>query len=160
MKIHIDQLEEGCILAKDILSASNKVLAYKKTIVTKHIKKALKAFLVYEVHVETFLEDGREFQPEGILKDDSIGVKEMKENKPVKTFHLLYIQAVMELKQLFTGWQSGTQVEIAKVRQVILPLVSELENRRRNVKALSVQQKRKLSLPSFYRSSFDECIFS
>ncbi|MGM7723379.1 HD-GYP domain-containing protein [Metabacillus sp. Hm71] len=128
MKIHINQLEEGCILAKDILSASNKVLAYKKTIVTEHIKHALKAFLVNEVHVENLLEDGRGFLPSGIQKEASNEEKEKVELTPVKTFHQLYNHAVMERKQLFTGWQSGTQIEIAKVRQIILPLISELKH--------------------------------
>jgi HD-GYP domain-containing protein (c-di-GMP phosphodiesterase class II) len=128
LRIYIDQLQEGCILSENILSATNKPLAYKKTIVNQHIKDALQAFLVREVEVEGLLANGKIFQPTYNLPEKPKVKEEKVETLPKKTFYQLYIEAVQEYKKLFIGWQSGSTLDISKVRQVILPLVDELDN--------------------------------
>lgn len=127
LKIHIAQLQTGCILAKNIFSVSNKLLAYKKTRVDQHIKEALQAFLVKEVEVEDFLDNGEVFQPQYKL-DENIHVMEGKSEIIYnKSFYQLYMDAVQSYKRLFINWQSGASLDIAKIRQIILPLVEEHE---------------------------------
>lgn len=128
MKIHISQLEEGCILSKPILSATNQPLAYKNTIITKHIKEALIAFLVKEVEVENILDNGREFKLAGYSNEqDETEDTVVEDSTLIKSFYHQYLEAVQAYKQLFISWQSGVQIDINKVRQAILPLVSEIE---------------------------------
>jgi HD-GYP domain-containing protein (c-di-GMP phosphodiesterase class II) len=142
VKIYIDQLKEGCILSKNIVSASNKLLAYKNTVVSKHIKEALQAFLINEIEVESVLEDGKVFQPSYMLEEKH-KVKEDKkiEREQSKSFYQLYNDTVLSYKQLFNGWQSGTLLDITKVRQVIIPLVSKLENHEEEILKLYLYSK-------------------
>lgn len=125
MKIHISQLQEGCILSKNILSTTNKPLAFKNTIVTEHIKNALNAFLIKEVEVENILDNGKEFKPT-FFEDEQEISDEVKEESFLKTFYQQYLEAVQAYKQLFISWQSGVLIDIGKVRQVIIPLVEKI----------------------------------
>lgn len=127
MKIQIEQLQEGCILLKDILSATNKPLAYKKTIITEHIIEVLKAFLINEVEVESTLKNGEKFQPFNIVEDTREAERHL-DTLDEKPFYQQYLETIKKFKQLFLGWQAGTPVDIGKIRNVILPLVSEMES--------------------------------
>lgn len=134
LKINIEQLQEGCILAKNIFSATNKPLAYKKTVVNQHIKDALRAFLINEIEVENILDDGKQFQPAHRLEESSEVIEEEKVGVlPKKSFYQLYIDGVQDFKQLYISWQSGSLIDIGKVRQVIIPLVIELEDHEEEV---------------------------
>lgn len=125
MKIHISQLQEGCILTDNILSATNQPLAYKNTIITKQLKEALQAFLIKEVQVANVLDNGKEFRP-SLYNDEQIKDIPKEEVTPHKTFYQLYLESVHTYKQLFLSWQSGGLIDIHKVRQVIIPLVDEI----------------------------------
>lgn len=133
MEIHINQLQTGCILAKNIFSVSNKLLAYKKTKVDQHIKEALQAFLVKEVEVEELLDNGGVFQPKYKLDENIHGIEGSSEIIHNKSFYQLYMDAVQSYKRLFINWQSGASLDIAEIRQIILPLVGELEEHEREI---------------------------
>ena len=133
LKIHIDQLQAGCILAKNIFSVSNKLLAYKKTKIDQHLKEALQAFLVKEVEVEDFLDNGEVFQPQYKLEENIHVIEKNLEIIHKKSFYQLYMDAVQCYKRLFIDWQSGASLDIAKIRKVILPLVEELEEHEREI---------------------------
>jgi HD-GYP domain-containing protein (c-di-GMP phosphodiesterase class II) len=141
VKIYIDQLKEGCILSKDILSASNKLLACKSTVVSKNIKEALQAFLINEVEVESILEDGKVFQPSYMLEEKHKVEDEKIEIEHSKSFYQLYNDTVLSYKQLYIGWQAGVLIDITKVRQVILPLVSKLEDHEEEILKLYLYSK-------------------
>ncbi|PMC35554.1 phosphohydrolase [Bacillus sp. UMB0899] len=124
MKIHITQLQEGCILTDHVLSATNRPLAYKNTIINKHLKDVLQAFLVKEVQVASVLENGKEFRPSFFEEDQVTDIS--KEEVIHKTFYQQYLQSVQAYKQLFINWQSGGLLDIHKVRQIIIPLVPNI----------------------------------
>jgi HD-GYP domain-containing protein (c-di-GMP phosphodiesterase class II) len=128
MRIHVEQLQEGCILSKNIISATNRPIAYKKTVINQHIKAALQAFLIKEVEVESLLVDGEKFRPDYYLDEIEKGIEENVEDVFDKSFYQLYLEAVSTLKQLYISWQSGALLDIAKVRQVIIPLVDMLKD--------------------------------
>jgi HD-GYP domain-containing protein (c-di-GMP phosphodiesterase class II) len=133
VRIHVEQLQEGCILSKNVLSATNKLLAYKKTVVDQHIKTALQAFLVKEIEVESFLANGEKFQPDYYLDENEKLMDHNTFTISEKSFNQLYVEAIKAIKQLFISWQSGALLDIAKVRQVIIPLVERLEGNEEDI---------------------------
>ena len=114
-------------MAKNVFSDSNKLLAYKRTEVDQHIKEALQAFLVKEVEVENLLANGEVFQSQSKLGEKVQVIGESPKVIHTKSFHQLYMDAVQCYKRLFIDWQSGASLDIARIRQIILPLVGELE---------------------------------
>jgi len=126
LKIHISQLKEGCILTDDVLSATNRPLAYKNTIITKRLKDVLQAFLVKDVQVANVLENGKEFKPFFFEEEEQVTENQKEKLTHHKPFHQHYLESVQAYKQLFISWQSGVLVDIHKVRKVILPLVEEI----------------------------------
>lgn len=124
LKIRVNQLIEGSILVDDVLSATNKPLILRNTVVTNHIIAVLNAFLIDEVEIQDPPVNGQEVQVEGEEKIH-IDRKEMGV-KVEQSFYKQYISAVNSYKQLYIGWQSGSQMDISKVRHIILPLVEEL----------------------------------
>lgn len=122
MKIHINQLQEGHILSKDLLSATKRPLAYKKTVVTQSIKEALQAFLIKEVDIEEYTDQDR-----GKVNSDGETESESQENI-TQGFYQVYTDAVLSYKHIFTSWQSGVLIDIGKVRQIIIPLLEKSQD--------------------------------
>lgn len=127
VRIHVEQLQDGCILSQNIISDTNRPLAYKKTVVDQHIKAALQAFLIKEIEVESFLDNGEKFQPDYFLDENEKVMDQMINTIVEKSFYQLYFEAVKTYKQLYLSWQSGALLDIAKVRQLIIPLVEKIE---------------------------------
>lgn len=123
MKVKPNQLELGCILAKDLISPSDQVLMRKKTVLTEDYIEVLNMFLVDSVEVEATLVDGQPFTPK-----EEIEPEEKKQTKKKKdSFMDLYLQAVQIYKKLFYSWQAGSKVDILQIRKIILPLLEKLE---------------------------------
>ncbi|KAA0546011.1 HD-GYP domain-containing protein [Bacillus sp. BGMRC 2118] len=118
MKIPITQLRDGCILSTDVTSLTNKPLIPKKTIInTKHMQ-LLQAFLINEVQVESTLVNGQPFRPYANV--DDIAVEDENENI---SFTAHYLKSVQAYKKIFLDWQSGSQIDIPKVRKFFIPLL-------------------------------------
>ncbi|MDX5475501.1 MAG: hypothetical protein LPK00_08170 [Bacillaceae bacterium] len=63
MLVKTGSLVEGCILAKNIKSLTNKPIITKNTILTAEHIKVLNSFLIEEVEVEPTLANGEPFLP-------------------------------------------------------------------------------------------------
>ncbi|MBM6616944.1 HD-GYP domain-containing protein [Bacillus suaedaesalsae] len=118
MKVPITQLREGCILSDDVTSLTNKPLIPKKTIINKQHIQLLQAFLINEIQVESTLVNGKPFRPYE-SHDDEL---ENDENANI-SFTAHYLKSVQEYKKIFQDWQSGSQVDIVKVRKFFIPLL-------------------------------------
>ncbi|WP_078543244.1 HD-GYP domain-containing protein [Litchfieldia alkalitelluris] len=118
MKVLVNQLKEGCILSKDVNSLSSKSLFPSKTVVTKQTIEILNAFLIHAVEVEGFLVNGVAFLPETKNENNNSELDSI-------SFYEMYLKVVNEYKQLFMNWQAGIQVEIGKVRELIIPLLEK-----------------------------------
>jgi len=123
LKIQINQLQKGSVISKNVFSATNKPLAYKDTIVTEGIIEALRAFLVSEVEIEDHYDSKKQTQHD--VSNASEKVNEILTSK--SDFYQSYIDAVQSYKSIYLGWQAGSPVDIGKVRQIILPLIGELQ---------------------------------
>ncbi|WP_010677443.1 HD-GYP domain-containing protein [Bacillus timonensis] len=119
MRVRTSQLQEGCILSNDIFSLTNNPIIPKKTVLSNEHIQVLQNFLVQDVHVEAFLITGEPFTPSELVEDIKVAEKE---SSIVED----YLKSVKEYKQLFQNWQAGSLVEVAKVRQIILPLFKRI----------------------------------
>jgi HD-GYP domain-containing protein (c-di-GMP phosphodiesterase class II) len=122
MKVKPNQLIEGCILADDILVETNQPIIRKNTILTPHLLKVIDVFLVDHVTVQSTLVDGTPFRPTEVIEelDEKTAIEEF--DQP---FIDLYLQSVQNYKQQFINWQSGTKVDVLKVRNIIVPLIEK-----------------------------------
>lgn len=124
MKVKPNQLQEGCILAKDVESNSNQALMRKKTVLYEDYINVLKVFLVEAVEVEATLIDGKPFMPKEVLDEEEKPSEVEYENK---SFMDLYLQAVQTYKKLFQSWQAGSKVDILIIRKTLLSLLEKLD---------------------------------
>ena len=126
--IHRNDLQIGKVVAEDIFSNTKYPIIYKNTQITHELLHVLKAFQIVKVPI--ILEENVQ-QPIG-LDTFSDHLEEIQATipKPVLTFEKIYHNAVEEFKKVFFDWESGSKIEITKVRNIILPLVDKvLEDR-------------------------------
>jgi len=116
------QLQEGCILAEDVVGKSNRVIVPKNTVLNAKLLIVLQKFLVDQVRVQSVLVDGGTFRPSGIVQEDVPKTKAT-DNKDILT---LYLEVVQQYKQMFQGWQAGLPVDIGKVRKMFMPLFEKV----------------------------------
>ncbi|WP_312859692.1 HD-GYP domain-containing protein [Peribacillus huizhouensis] len=109
-------LVAGCILSKDISGLTSYPLMNKKTILTEDLLEVLKAFFITEVSVEKTLVDGTKFTPREIIDDEGEGAQEN------SSFIADYLKAVQSYKRQFQNWQAGSAVDVAKIREIMIPL--------------------------------------
>jgi HD-GYP domain-containing protein (c-di-GMP phosphodiesterase class II) len=119
MKVHINQLREGCILSVDVTSLTNKPIIPKKTVLDKDKIKVLHAFLIKEVQIEPTLVNGNPFRPHEVIKEQD----EQIDLDLTVPFSSHYLKAVQEFKKVFQSWQAGIQVDIVKIRTFFIPLL-------------------------------------
>ncbi|HYK74705.1 MAG TPA: HD-GYP domain-containing protein [Pseudoneobacillus sp.] len=127
MRVKIAELQEGCILTKDIYSWTNKPIVAKKTVLTREVIDVLHAFLIKDVTVEKTLVNGMPFIPAEVIEDDKPKAIE-KTEKVIKSFIDLYLEAVQDYKKEFISWQSGLTIKIGPIRALLLPLLEMLED--------------------------------
>ncbi|WP_442597291.1 HD-GYP domain-containing protein [Neobacillus sp. D3-1R] len=126
MRVKVSELQEGCILTKDIFCWTNKPIVAKKTVLTKEMIEVLQAFLIKDVTVEKTLVNGMPFIPTEIIEDEKANTTD-KTEKVMKGFVDLYLEAVQDYKKEFTSWQSGMPIKIGPIRALLLPLLEKLE---------------------------------
>lgn len=125
--VGLENLKLGSILAEDILANTVYPIAYVNTKVDREMLFALKAFNIHKVSIK-----------KGSLEDD---LKKEEVNKPIakkkESFEILLTENIMKFKVEFTNWEAGAKVDIAKVRDIILPLVDEMLSDRTRIFSLN-----------------------
>ncbi|WP_456277183.1 HD-GYP domain-containing protein [Bacillus sp. AK128] len=119
MKVHINQVREGCILSMDVTSLTNKPIIPKKTVLNGERIKVLHAFLITEVDVEPTLVNGNPFRPYEVLDEN----EDEHNDDLTLPFSSHYLKAVQEFKKVFQSWQAGIPVDIVKIRKFFIPLL-------------------------------------
>jgi HD-GYP domain-containing protein (c-di-GMP phosphodiesterase class II) len=130
MIIRVEELEIGSILAEDIFIRTNRPIITAKTVVDEEHIKILKAFLVKEIVIENTQIDGTKI----IESSSSISKQFRKEKK--NDFLELFLRTVQLYKKEFISWQSGLSVNIANIRNILLPLLEEIESVSREIFSL------------------------
>lgn len=124
--VNSNNLKVGKVIAEDIFANTKYPIVYKNTKITNEVLHVLKAFHIFKVPV--LLEDeGKQINQKGELAETVIG---MKVPKPLMTFEKIYLDAVEEFRKVFFDWESGSKINITKVRDIILPLIDKVQEER------------------------------
>ncbi len=108
----------------DVVSRTNRPIINKKTVLTNQLIEVLKAFLIKEVEVEKTMVNGEPFYAPRTGKETA------DTSAPVPgelSFIDLFLRKKQEFKKEFIKWQSGIQMDVSKVRSIILPLIEHPE---------------------------------
>lgn len=127
VRAHIRELQEGCIVAEDVFSLTNRPIVTKKTILTQELIDILKVFLIEEVEVEKLKVNGAFFVSDDHIPDlkDEINDTALKNNESLED---MFLKGVQDYKKEFKNWQSGMQIDMSKIRNIMLPLIEKSEN--------------------------------
>lgn len=115
LKIKVSLLKKGYVLSDDVYSVSNKPIAKKNTVIEEKHIEVFKAFLIKEVDVKR----------NSSTVNESVKEEKLLMEEETSSFKQLYIDVVKKYKKMFLLWQSGSSVDIQKVRELILPLVDK-----------------------------------
>jgi HD-GYP domain-containing protein (c-di-GMP phosphodiesterase class II) len=136
MKIHRDEIQAGCILEKEIMGMTANPIIPKNTVLNDEHIKILRAFNITEVTIVKTRGGGHHNRSKQTLSptDSPVSQETTGERIPdVKTdkgFFHIYLKSVGEFKKEFTNWQSGTPINVAKLREITLPLIKTVEQYR------------------------------
>lgn len=122
MLVKVEELTEGCIVDKDVYSLTNRPIVPENTVLTDKLISFLKAFLIKEVHIKKYLVDGKPFNPDILIQEES-KVADKTKMSLIETF----LTSVNEFKKEFNSWRAGAQVNVARIREIILPLLENLK---------------------------------
>ena len=123
MKVHRGEIQLGCIVAEDIMGMAVNPIIPKNTVLTEEHLNILQAFHIDELFIEKTKVDGNPFRSP-LIPDPSN--EENGKHEPLG-FIDLYLTTVKEFKKEFMNWQSGTAVNVARVREIILPVIQIVE---------------------------------
>ena len=126
VRVKIQELQEGCILAEDVYSLTNRPIVNKKTILSDEILTILKAFLIKDVVVEKIMVDGKNFIPTEFIEEEK--EDDVLQAESEKSFIDLFLMGVRQYKKEFKNWQAGLPVDITKIRNILLPLIEKLDS--------------------------------
>ncbi len=124
----IENLEEvrlGSIVAEDIFVNTKSPILRKNTKISREHIEVLNAFNVLKVPilVENIFNRTEEELSE-LNKEKNYSPNE-RQTKSHISFQQLYEKAVVSYYREFTGWESGAKVDVAKLRQIVMPLVEK-----------------------------------
>ncbi|WGG45699.1 HD-GYP domain-containing protein [Rossellomorea sp. DA94] len=125
MKVHRGEIQLGCIVAEDIMGLSASPIIPKNTVLEEEHLNILQAFHITELYIEKTKADGNPFKSP--LSSDKVSDHEETDSQKTMGFVDLYLTTVKEYKKEFMNWQSGTAVNVARVRELILPVIQEVE---------------------------------
>ncbi|PLR94020.1 phosphohydrolase [Bacillus sp. T33-2] len=124
MRVKVYELQEGCIVSADVFSRTNRPVIGKNTVLTGQLINVLKAFLIKEIYVEKTMVNGMPFIP---TESAAQGLAEEREVTGDLSFVDLFLRSKQHLKKEFVKWQSGAPIDIAKVRNILLPFLDSTE---------------------------------
>ena len=140
MKVHRGEVQLGCIVAEDIMGMAASPIIPKNTVLEEDHLNILQAFHIDELFIEKTKVDGNPFRSP-LIPNHSNDHEDVK-HEPIG-FVDLYLTTVKEFKKEFMNWQSGTAVNVARVREIILPVIQVVEHDHTYVYSLSQYSTKK-----------------
>ncbi|TMU84125.1 HD-GYP domain-containing protein [Bacillus sp. BHET2] len=125
MKVHRSEIQVGCIVAEDIMGMAASPIIPKNTVLEEGHLEILQAFHITEIIIEKTKVDGSPFRSP--LSSDNTNDQEETNQHESSSFIDLYLKTISEFKKEFMNWQSGTTVNVARVRELILPVIQTVE---------------------------------
>ncbi|MCI1592851.1 HD-GYP domain-containing protein [Heyndrickxia oleronia] len=132
MKVTIEDLRVGAVLAEDVMGMTGQPIIPKKTIITPEHIEVLKAFLKTDVIIEGLTRKHDQ-------KKNDERVYDTKEEKKIiySSFREDFEIAVTKYKIDFQKWQSGSAVDIANVRDFLYKLLEKAEEKNISISSQS-----------------------
>ncbi len=130
--VHPSQLIPQCVITNDVFGMTNRPIVPKDTIINEIHIEVLRRFLIDKVEVAPKLASGAPYHPQERKQER---IKEQKNNvhQPIIEH---YYDTVRAYEGLFQNWQSGSPVQIQKVRELIVPLLERIEEFETTLSAL------------------------
>ncbi|GIN86750.1 HD family phosphohydrolase [Heyndrickxia sporothermodurans] len=123
MRVKIDDLKIGAVIAEDVMGMTSTPIIPKKTVVTGEHVEVLKAFLKKEVNVEGSATKREKIQIKAVEAKTKI-----KENESITLqFQQYFEETIQKYKLDFLKWQSGSAIDIANVRDYLYSLLEKAE---------------------------------
>lgn len=140
--VRVSDLRLGCVVAKDIKANTQYPIICEGTKITRGHLPILHVFQILQVPILTSSIEHKEIkQVEKDLK--------MKEEKNIitpsstMTFERKYQDVVEKFKSEFLSWESGSKVNITKIRTYILPLIDTVLEKKEGIFILNEFSKSK-----------------
>lgn len=128
LQVRVSELKLGSIIAEDIFANTTFPIIRKESKVTREHFMVFQAFQITKVSIVNVNPFNK---TEDELQEANNSSKNQLSDSPSmivvkKEFTTLYNQAVQEYKKEFMNWQSGSKVDVAKIRSLIIPLVERV----------------------------------
>jgi len=120
VKIKRQDARVGHLVSEDIMGMTSVPLIMKGTVLTDQHIKALRAFNIQELTVESAGD---------LLKATPPAQQGERDERKVESTPFLtrYMKSVEDYKKEFVKWQSGMAVDIAKIREILLSVLAEVQ---------------------------------
>ncbi|TQR11502.1 HD-GYP domain-containing protein [Psychrobacillus soli] len=123
---NLERLRLGSVLAEDILVNTKNPIIRKDTKITREHIQVLRAFNVNKVPIVIENVFSRTEEEISKLNEDQVETIQDKDEPATQTnFENLYNQAVTSFYKEFSAWETGMKVDVAKLRNIIMPLVEK-----------------------------------
>lgn len=119
MKVKVKELIPGCILQENVFGKSGQPIVYDQTVLTKEHIQILEKFLIKDVHISNQLADGTPYKR--VYKTEIDQTLHQK-NTTLK----LYDTFLQTFAKQYEQWQLTQTIDIALLRQQMLPLIKKL----------------------------------
>ncbi|MFJ8064259.1 HD-GYP domain-containing protein [Psychrobacillus sp. NPDC096426] len=121
---NLEELRLGSVLAEDILVNTKNPIIRKDTKITREHIQVLRAFNVNRVPIVVENVFSRTEEEINKLNEEKVNTIQEKNEPDIQTsFVKLYNNAVTSFYKEFTSWEAGMKVDVAKLRNIIMPLV-------------------------------------
>lgn len=136
MRVQTSQLREGYILLNDVYGKSGHSIMKENTVLTAEHIEILQKFLIPTVEVTTqphYSHDVTRIEKQQQVKavEDKVEKKvnqAIPQEKEVLSFDQHYLEVVASFKKEYLQWNSGVPINIANVRNMIIPLLNRIED--------------------------------
>lgn len=116
VKINLDEIKLGSVLAEDILANTQYPIAYKDTRVDRDMLMVFQAFNISMIPIS---KQSIESKKEVVYTKEIFKTDEQNFEKKLKT-------SVQKFKSEFSKWEAGSKVDIVKARDIVMPLIDEM----------------------------------
>ena len=139
--VRVSELQLGSVIADDIKVNTQYPIICKNTKVTREHLPVLFAFQISQVSIFTSTIKSKE---EKSSDDTTLSIKEdLIDPVSISSFEGKYRNIVEKIKTEFLNWESGSKVNITKIRSYILPLVDDVLEKRERIFILNEFSKSK-----------------
>ncbi|NIK12772.1 HD-GYP domain-containing protein [Alkalibacillus almallahensis] len=123
MKVHPQQIVPGCLVTKDVIGNTVTPIIPRNTVVEPIHIQVLEKFRINEVEVANKLVTGEEFEAKELTEEEQQSLQKL-------PFFEHFVDVVKETRIIFENWDYRTPLDSKKIRELILPLTEQAEDKR------------------------------